>query len=475
MEDNNNQEVKKEIEKKKGIKVYHIIIILLVVIIALLGVHIYADNAGYGNIIGLVKGEKKEEKTEKQEEKVEEPKAKEFTDEEVKEACQKYMNIIGKREASFEAMLKELNIKVNDSEYKEELRIVTNVKYSDYKDTLLQYVTEDLFEEQFAKGHNDNGYLCYIDGHGSGIEIKVKSIEKIGDNEYKVQVDYVFEIKTESHSFTCKVAEYNGKCVIAEMSELSNEKASSDTINNTTNNTVSSLDLNSELVQKLDNMLLKYDDSENCYAWQSGFEKVSFYKDTKTTYSTLSNIEKILYVLKNAGTPKSITDETEKNRIVNNASSIQNKEAIVTSIDVYEDIENIAKKMFNTNTSDINWTPILGLGTQLEYIKGNYYVIHGYGGGRGTVEFGYSNLEKAEQDGEYVYLYDKFIWVDEKNENEIKVYTSADKTNEIGTESATSDINTLLNKYDSQLNTYKHTFKKSSDGTYTWISTEKNN
>ena len=55
MEDNNNQEVKKEIEKKKGIKVYHIIIILLVVIIALLGVHIYADNAGYGNIIGLVK------------------------------------------------------------------------------------------------------------------------------------------------------------------------------------------------------------------------------------------------------------------------------------------------------------------------------------------------------------------------------------------------------------------------------------
>ena len=68
MEDNNNQEVKKEIEKKKGVKVYHIIIVFLVAIIALLGVHIYANNAGYGDIIGLVKGEKKEETASSQKE-----------------------------------------------------------------------------------------------------------------------------------------------------------------------------------------------------------------------------------------------------------------------------------------------------------------------------------------------------------------------------------------------------------------------
>ena len=58
----------KDVKKKKGVKIYHIIIIFFVVIMALLGIHIYANNAGYGDIIGLVKGEKKAENSKKQEE-----------------------------------------------------------------------------------------------------------------------------------------------------------------------------------------------------------------------------------------------------------------------------------------------------------------------------------------------------------------------------------------------------------------------
>ncbi|MBR3152628.1 MAG: hypothetical protein IKF52_03380 [Clostridia bacterium] len=57
-----------DVKKKKRIKLYVIIIIFMVIIIALIGVQIYSTSNGYGGIVGLLKGEKKEENTEKQNE-----------------------------------------------------------------------------------------------------------------------------------------------------------------------------------------------------------------------------------------------------------------------------------------------------------------------------------------------------------------------------------------------------------------------
>ena len=470
MEENENKDVK----KKKGVKLYHIIIIFLVVIIALLGVHIYANNTGYGDIIGLVKGEKKEESTKSQNEittNTTEEKE-EFTDAEVQEACQKYLDIIGAREGSFDAMLDVLDIKVTDSSFIEGKGYVTNVKFSDYKEILLQYVTEDLFEATFAEGHDDNGYLMYTAGGGTGTKIKVVSVEKIGDNEYKAKIDYEYEVSTEADTLIFKIAEYNGRCVIADQRQLTSEEVANDTvINNSDDNT--SLDINSNFVQGLYGKVLQYDNSGPCYAWQESVSGVSFYKDNKTTYSSLNNMTKVVDVLKNAGVPKAITDENEKNSIINN-SSMSNSGAYVSDVEVYENVQSVANSLFE-NPNDIKWETYIGLATQLEYINGNYYAFHGQGGGRGTVEYGYSVMTKAEQAGDYVYIYDKFVWVNETDENNIKVYTTSDETNQIGTESSHSDSgNYLLNKYDSSLNTFKHTFKKASDGTYKWISTEIN-
>ena len=478
MEENNNENIeKKEVKKegkKKTIKVYQLLlIIILVVVIAFCGLNIYATSIGYDNAIALIKGEKKEDEKDKaltaKEVKIQ------FTDNIVKEACQKYLDIIGAREGSFEAMLDVLNIKVTDSAFIEGKGYVTNVKFSDYKETLLQYVTEDLFEASFAKGHDDNGYLVYPVGGGTGIKYKVISVEKISENEYKATIDYESEARTEANTLIFKVAEYNGKCVIADERELSEEEntenSNVDNNNQVSNNNVTTLDLTSNFVQGLYNKVVHSDSSEPCYAWQEGISGASFYKDSKTTYSSLNNMIKVLDVLQNAGVPRKITDENEKNNIINN-SSMKNAGVYITDIEVYENVQDIANTIFE-NPNDIKWETYTGLSTQLEYINGNYYAIHGQGGGRGTVEFGYSTMTKAEQDGDYIYIYDKFVWVDETDENNIKVYITSDETNQIGTESIHSEAgNYLLNKYYDSLETYKHTFKKSSDGTYKWISTE---
>ena len=96
------------------------------------------------------------------------------------------------------------------------------------------------------------------------------------------------------------------------------------------------------------------------------------------------------------------------------------------------------------------------------------------------LEWIYANevIEKVEKDQESIYIYDKFIYVDYTNfdttsgDSKIHIYTSADKTEELGTETSLTTTKELFEKYENKLKTYKHTFKKAENGSYYWLSSE---
>lgn len=95
---------------------------------------------------------------------------------------------------------------------------------------------------------------------------------------------------------------------------------------------------------------------------------------------------------------------------------------------------------------------------------------------------GCSQLTKAIQEGDTVYLYDKYIFaaqvpeVDNSGMSNITTYyyTSSNKNNLIEKveENVSLEENVILSKYNEKAQQYKHTFKKDTNGNYYWISTE---
>lgn len=235
------------------------------------------------------------------------------------------------------------------------------------------------------------------------------------------------------------------------------------------------LSIDSDTVQKLYEYILKSDDFDYSFAWSNSMEPTSFYKKNKVTYSSLSDMEKTLTVLKNYNNSevKSVNKSSLKNVI--------DTTDIHDTVKVYENINTKASKIFNQSNS--NWNNYTGCAGALEYKNNNYYLTEFYGGGKGTSEVGYSKIQKAEKDENYLYIYDKYIYIDSNNmdigegDSKVHIYTTADKMNDIGTETeeiwnSSSATERLYQKYENQLKTFKHTFEQTDDGNYYWLSSE---
>ena len=249
-------------------------------------------------------------------------------------------------------------------------------------------------------------------------------------------------------------------------------------VDDTTDEPVEILSTSNEIVSKLYDYVLKSDDSDESYAWESNAEPASFYRSNKVTYSSLTDMEKTLVVIKNySGNELKTVKTSTLSGIVDTTDKLEDTI-------VYENINTKANQIFNQ--TETTWKNYEGLGTKLEYKNGNYYKLSIYGGGKGTSEHGYSELVKAEKSGDEIYIYDKFIYVDYtsidigETNPKIHIYTTADKGDDISTETATEFSDNvkpakLFTKYESKLNTFKHTFKQAQDGTYYWVSTEISN
>ena len=139
-----------------------------------------------------------------------------FTEKQVKHAFKKYLDLIAAREASPSSVLKELKL-INEEATKaakKEGYLKTDVKFSKFKETILQYITLNCLQKDFSTFIEEDGYLCYFNGGATGIGYEVTKITKVNDKKYKADAIWSQEEARENVNFEFGIENNNGKCVI---------------------------------------------------------------------------------------------------------------------------------------------------------------------------------------------------------------------------------------------------------------------
>ena len=241
-----------------------------------------------------------------------------------------------------------------------------------------------------------------------------------------------------------------------------------------TNNTskTEELDINSELVKKLYNYVPLLGNDSPKFA--------NAYQDNKITIDNMDEKYMIAYAfekLELSGTDK-LPYENEDGTKLDPSTGwycfyptlLRNKE----------------KEMYGKDIAD--QSVVYGNGTTyLTYNNGKYFYSSGGNGGN-EWHMGIKNIEKSYKQSDLLYIEDKYLTLEEKydennNMTNYKLYTSANcsKLVEIVDNTIAKKIEKLMgeeiateiiNNYNAKMKKYKHTFKKNSDGSYYWYSTE---
>lgn len=199
-------------EEKENSTKSTLLIIALIIIIILLGVIIYmlVNNKKINNDIN---NQSKTTTTTTTTQKVSDE------NEKIKKTIEKFLEIDCALHT--DGILQYLNIGYDESneKYDEATEmVITNVKYNDFKNAMLNYVTEEYFKKEtdgrFIK--DKSGYLRKSQGGGECYISTINSITKTGNLSYDVNItnttDYNDESYTETEKFTFK--EYNNKLVV---------------------------------------------------------------------------------------------------------------------------------------------------------------------------------------------------------------------------------------------------------------------
>ncbi len=245
------------------------------------------------------------------------------------------------------------------------------------------------------------------------------------------------------------------------------------------------LSITDDVVEKVYNYVLKSDDTRGSYAWQNE-ETASFYRDEKVDFSSLSNIEKLITLIKNIK-EKQIYDNSKKSemtKLVFESADVNNINISDFDLFEYAKISDSIKKIFNKSVDELDLSKCIGCSWGLVYEDDSLYEIEFSGGGLGETKQGYGEVQKAEKEGNKLYIYDKYMYVDFTNsaipidDELIHIYTSSDETTEVASmESSNSpvefDYEGTFEEYKDELDTYLHTFEKNENGDYYWVSSEK--
>lgn len=272
--------------------------------------------------------------------------------------------------------------------------------------------------------------------------------------------------------------------VINDTATLNNEVINSTDVNQT--DIEKNLDINSMQVKNLYSKILKTNNIYNNFGTNGiSRQKCSFYKSTKVNANILSNEEKVVAVLQYLID----TNEGTKMSFSNIQSDVLNQMGYYFSGGDYDycikysaqELEAAKKAVFG-NDVQINWISIgNNAANQIDYINGEYYRYTYPGGGGPWGIYSFSEIEKATENNEYVYIYDKYLYtVLEYNPEVLNLYTNSDMNVKISSVSNYYDYenafdnkdNSVIKNYSDKIDTYKHTFKKDSDGNCYWISTE---
>lgn len=149
-----------------------------------------------------------------------------FTDEQVKTTLSNYLEL--QAHANCDSLLEnltekgKLNYDSSKNTVQNDGTVLTNIKFSDYKNAMLNYVSETEFEKNWNSTQHfsktNNGYLTKIQGGGSLNVYTIKSITKNDTFNYTAKTSYIIDItetdKTYDQNFKFVVKDYNGNCVI---------------------------------------------------------------------------------------------------------------------------------------------------------------------------------------------------------------------------------------------------------------------
>lgn len=147
-----------------------------------------------------------------------------FSNDEIKNCLQEYLDLVGTKEGAPKALLQKLNL-INDKDYTDDNAtsdgyIKSNIQYSDYKKAMLNYMTEDWFNTRFKNGFKEkDGVLYYFNGGATGMKFEVESITLKGDYSDSAYIAKVYSINIDESKDTenieFHITNYNGKCVIS--------------------------------------------------------------------------------------------------------------------------------------------------------------------------------------------------------------------------------------------------------------------
>ena len=150
--------------------------------------------------------------------------------EDLSESIQRYLDLVAAKQAETHSIIILLGLtneykdyeiveRENGEEYQK-----TDIKYSDFENAILNFMTKKLYEKEFSKLYekDEDGYLLIKSVESNAYSIKVLDVEKISDNNYNVKTkwyglddeegtDINWKVKTETH---------NGKYVIDEIDQI---------------------------------------------------------------------------------------------------------------------------------------------------------------------------------------------------------------------------------------------------------------
>ena len=190
-----------------------------------------------------------------------------FSNETVKSSLQKYLDLSGALAGSPRNLLVELGLLENNDTNGESVDvegtpyITTNIKSSDFKNTMLKYVSEKCYEEEFTRWFKFFDWVYYFDGGATGRSFEVVSISKISETEYTAKVNEIMIDDTkELKEYKFNISNYNGNCVID--NAIEKEKENENQTTTFSNETVKSslqkyLDLSGALAGSPRNLLVE--------------------------------------------------------------------------------------------------------------------------------------------------------------------------------------------------------------------------
>ena len=152
---------------------------------------------------------------------------KSLSDAKVKDILAKYLELYGYAEEFPSGILVSLDLISNTNSFNNATRtndlfVQTTIKYSSYKEAMLNYVSEACFNQYFTKNFKDiNGIFYYKDGFASPIEYTIGNITNKNNGKYTGEI-YLMNEEGEKSSKTnieFEIINSNGNYIINSYTE----------------------------------------------------------------------------------------------------------------------------------------------------------------------------------------------------------------------------------------------------------------